>query len=454
MLSAAIARIASSSGKRGLPGGGVSAGEGGKRWPAYAWPVRRPDGFQWRLAVIAAGALGGRAVAAIATNDHLVQGDAMTFHQVAQHLADGEGFRRPFTAGPTAEHPPAWEVVLAAADRLGANGYLTHRLIGALLGTVTVVLVGLLGRAVAGARVGLVAAAIAALYPMLWGADVSLMSETLYGALVVGSLLAALWLRERPGWPRAALLGALIALAALTRGEALLLLVLLAAPAVRSWRLFGVALATFAVVLAPWTIRNLTTFDEPVLISGNANGIWIGANCPATYSGPLIGYWRYQGYTKARPGEDESQYYARQRREGLRYMRDHAGRLPAVVGVRLLRLTDAWNVDQAVFINAQEGRAPRPVRWGIFMAWAVMALAVAGAVVLRRRRAELAVVLAPIVMVVLVGAVTYGTTRFRFAAEPSLCVLAAAALAAAFGGRSDGFRIVPTHLPEREGVAG
>ena len=411
--------------------------------------MRRPDAFELRLAAIAAGALAIRVVAAIVTNDHLVQGDAMTFHQVAQHLADGQGFHQAFTSAPTAEHPPGWEVVLAAADKLGVNGYFGHRVLGGLIGTLTVVLIGLLGRAVAGARTGLIAAGIAAVYPMLWGADVSLMSETLYGALIVGSLLAALWYRQEPGWRRAALLGALIGLAALTRGEALLLLVLLVAPVTRSWRAFGVALVAFAVVLAPWTIRNLTTFDKPVLISGNANGIWIGANCPETYHGPLIGYWRFQCYTKARPGEDESEYYARQRSIGLRYAREHAGRLPAVVGVRLLRLADAWNVDQSVFINAQEGRAPRPVRWGIYSAWVVMALAVAGAFVLHRRRAPLWVLLAPVVMVVLVGAVTYGTTRFRFAAEPSLCVLAGAAVAAAFE-RSGGL----SSIRQRQRVAG
>jgi len=132
--------------------------------------VRRPDAFELRLAAIAVAALGIRVAAAIATNDHLVQGDAMTFHQVAQHLADGQGFHQPFPNAPTAEHPPGWEIVLAAADKLGVNGYLGHRLIGGLIGTVTVVLIGFLGRAVAGARVGLVGAGIAALYPMLWGA--------------------------------------------------------------------------------------------------------------------------------------------------------------------------------------------------------------------------------------------------------------------------------------------
>src|SRR3954470_14388053 len=296
MLRAAMARMASSSGKRGLPGGGSSAGERGIASRAYAWAVRRLTGFEARLLLLALGALAVRVVAAIATNDHLVQGDAMTFHQVAQHLADGEGFRAPFTAGRTAEHPPAWELMLAAADKLGAGGYLAHRLIGAVLGTVTVVLVGLLGRAVAGARTGLVASVIAAVYPMLWGADVSLMSETLYGVFVVAALLAALALRARPTLARAALRGALIGLATLTRGEAALLLVLLAVPVCwhrMSLRQFAAILSAFVVVLAPWTIRNLTTFEEPVLVSGNADGIWIGANCPATYHGPLIGYWRF-----------------------------------------------------------------------------------------------------------------------------------------------------------------
>jgi asparagine N-glycosylation enzyme membrane subunit Stt3 len=406
--------------------------------------VLRLDGFGRRLLLLALGALAVRVVAAIATNDHLVQGDAMTFHQVAQHLADGEGFRAPFTAGRTAEHPPAWELVLAAADKLGAAGYLAHRLIGALLGTVTVVLVGLLGRAVAGARTGLVAAALAAVYPMLWGADVSLMSETLYGVFLVGALLAAVA-------RRAVLLGVLLALAALTRGEALLLVPLLAVPLLwRSPRALAACVAAFVLVLAPWTIRNLTTFDTPVLISNNANGLWVGANCPRTYSGPLIGYWEFRCYTPVRRGEDEAEYFARQRRIGVRYLRGHISRLPAVLGVRVLRVFDAWDLPQSVFINAQEGRAPRPVKWGIRAAWLVMALALAGAFLLRRERL---VVLAPVAMVVVVALVTYGTTRFRFAAEPSLCVLAAITVCAALRraedapGEHDGDEGQRGHLP-------
>ena len=77
------------------------------------------------------------------------------------------------------------------------------------------------------------------------------------------------------------MLGALIALAALTRGEALGLLVLLVRPAGYKTRRgpggsgarrLGVGLRVRAV-LAPWTIRNFATFEKPVLISTNGDSV-------------------------------------------------------------------------------------------------------------------------------------------------------------------------------------
>lgn len=397
--------------------------------------------FERRLALIAAGALAVRAAAAYQVRDLLVQGDAMVFHQVAAKLAGGRGFEQAFSRGPTAEHAPGWEVVLAGFDLIGADGYFSHRLVGAILGTVVVVLIGLLGRAVAGNGVGLVAAAIAAVYPMLFSADVSLMSETLYGVFLVAALLAAH--ARRP-----VLLGVLLSLAALTRGEAMALLVLLVVPLFwGQWRRVALTFAAFAVVLAPWTVRNLTSFEEPVLISSNANGIFRGANCADVYRGELIGAWRFQCYSDRRQGEDESQFFARQRDEGLAYAADHPDRLPAVIVARVGRLLDVWDVDQAMFLNSQEGRLSTQVARGIKMAWVLMLLAVAGAVLLRRRRHELLVLLAPAAMVLLMAIATYGTTRFRYAAEPSICVLAAVAVAAALRTLMTQFQVMSSRSP-------
>ena len=70
-------------------------------------------------------------------------------------------------------------------------------------------------------------------YPFLWVADGSLMSETLYGALLAAVAAGcATLLRRAAPCGRVAVLGALIALAALTRGEALLLVPLLLLPLV------------------------------------------------------------------------------------------------------------------------------------------------------------------------------------------------------------------------------
>ena len=405
--------------------------------------MRLPGTFGQRLALIAAGALGLRVLAAFLTNDRPVQGDAQVFDLVSRHVAAGEGFRQAFRDLPTAEHAPGWEIVLAGANLLGADSILSHRLLGALLGTGTVVLIGLLGRRVAGPAVGLTAATLAAGYPLLWGADVSLMSETLYGVLLVGALLAAL---DR----RALALGLLLGLATLARGEALLLFGLLAVPAL--WgrrRALAVALAAFVVVLAPWTVRNLVTFERPVLISNNANGIFAGAYCRDVFYGDLIGSWRFQCYTGERPGEDESEFFARQREQGLDYLRSNPDRLPAVLVARLGRLLDVWDVGQSVFLNDAEGRSSKAARLGIYAWWPLALLAVAGGVLLLRRREDhaLRVLLAPVATVVAVALVTYGSTRFRFAAEPSVVVLAATALVAAFRTLMTQFQVRTSRTP-------
>ncbi len=293
---------------------------------------------------------------------------------------------------------------------------------------------------------------------MLWTAEGSLMSEGLYGLLLVAALITALLVRERPTWRRAAGLGALIALAALTRGEALALIVLLAIPvAIASrpgWRgraaLWGASLAAFAAVLAPWTIFNATRFDEPVLISTNSNGVFIGANCAETYHGDLIGAWRFQCYTDRLPGEDEAEFFSRQREIGIEYALDHPDRWPAVVAARVGRLLDVYRFDQSVFFNAAEGRPARYATWGIRAYWVVALLAIGGIWLLahRRDRFPLVVLLAPVAMAFCVAIVTYGGTRFRYAMEPSLVVLAAVALLAAArrlagGGRADAAATTP-----------
>ena len=145
-------------------------------------------------------------------------------------LADGDGYVRPrellLTGAhvPTAEFPPLHPGVLAFADVLGITSPTGHRIVGALLGTVTVLLIGLLARRLAGPRAGVIAAGIAALSPVLIENDTSLQAEGLFMLLLAGSLLAIHVLMRRPPRPLPLLLlGLLLGATALTRSEALLL---------------------------------------------------------------------------------------------------------------------------------------------------------------------------------------------------------------------------------------
>jgi 4-amino-4-deoxy-L-arabinose transferase-like glycosyltransferase len=389
-------------------------------------------GFRGRLAIVALAALAIRTAATIYHRDYPVIGDALTFHLEGGHLAHGEGFRRVFEDVPTAEHPPLFICLIALLTLFGADGFLFQRLLIGLVGTTTVVLVGLLGRRVAGDRVGLIAAAVAAVYPLLWVVDGSLMSESLYGALVVASLLAAYAYLDARTVRRVAALGALIALAALTRGEALLLLPLLGLAVVARGPLPGrerlvhlvVLVGAFALVIAPWSIRNATTFKSPVLISTNGEGVWVGANCHQTYYGPIIGLWDFPCYGRTPPG-DEAQQSREYRRRGIQYLRDHAGRVPLVLAARVGRLYDVFRPAQMRVYEASEGRPARSERLGVWMFWLLAPAAIAGAWLLHRRRQPLAVLLVPVAMVTITALLTYGSTRFRFAAEPSIVVLAA-----------------------------
>ena len=100
-----------------------------------------------------------------------------------------------------------------------------------------------------------------------------------------------------------------------------------------------------------------------------------------------------------------------------------------VVAARLGRLYDVYRPwDQGVFFAGIEGRHPRATKMGLVAYWLLVPFAIAGAVLLRRRGRPILILLAPIVLVTLVAIATYGVTRFRFAAEPSLVVLGAVAV--------------------------
>jgi 4-amino-4-deoxy-L-arabinose transferase-like glycosyltransferase len=354
--------------------------------------------------------------------------DGFFFHWVGKAVADGHGYVNPaefFFKGhsiPTATHPPLYTFVIAAATKLGITGDEAQRSLGCAFGAGTIALVGLLGRRVAGEAVALIAAGIAACYPLLIAADGALMSETIYALLIALVLLAAYRLRDAPSARRAAILGVAIGLAALTRPEALLL-VLLLVPVVRPVRLVPVVLLATVVVIAPWTIRNWTTFDRPVLISTNDGVTLAGSNCDPAYQGPNMGSFTTTCIPRPRFPNDEARQAAEYRADAATYAGDHAGRVPLVVAVRVLRLWGLYQPTRLAY-DAQNRRLAVQEA-GVAFSYLLIPLAVFGIVLLRRRREPISILLAPILLVTVTCALTYGGLRLRQAGEIPLVVLAA-----------------------------
>jgi hypothetical protein len=292
------------------------------------------------------------------------------------------------------------------------------------------------------------------------------MTESTYGALAAFSMLVAYRLLDQPTLPYALLLGVLLGLAALARGEALILLPLLLIPLIwrgsgeraggegargkeaggrgegargkwgarGNWRPGGLRTAAavcvaFVLVLTPWTIRNWSAFDRPVLIATEGGETLAGANCDPTYYGSRTGAWAFSCARFDGRGNEAAELNEAGRR-GLRYARHHVGRLPVVLAARVARTWGLWQP-----FAVPEGRRKWVQQLGAGIYFALIPLAAWGAVLLHRRRVPLLILMAPFVTVTLTSLLAYGQIRFRHSAELSLVVLAGVALDRLIGAR-------------------
>lgn len=410
--------------------------------------------------VFALGTLVAAAYSRLAAPNLLPVSDANGYRLLGRHLADGIGYVRPYdllladVVRPTAEFPPGFPALLAALDLVGVRSVGGQRL--ALAVVAGLVALGALhvARRLLPTRSAVAVGLVAAVHPALFQPGAALLAESLHALAVVALLLAVLRAEEVPTPSRVAAVGLVGGAAALVRSEALLLAVLLAVPVVVLARrdrvgddgsdgrsgaraLLAAALAG-GLVLAPgaWAVRNLTTFQEPVLSSNNLGSVLSGANCDATWGGDLVGYWFisddcFPGFTQERLAEvDESVVAVELRDDGLRHLRDNLDRFPAVAAVRVLRTFQLWEPEQQARLSTFEGRRLLTERITGWLTWASLVLGAIGGIELLRRRAWATAwfLAAPLLVVVATAAATYGNPRFRITAEVPLLLLAAIGL--------------------------
>jgi 4-amino-4-deoxy-L-arabinose transferase-like glycosyltransferase len=392
-------------------------------------------------------------------------GDGFFYHYQALALAEGDGFADPYRwrnldgdVQPSAAHPPAYPVYLAAWSLVGVRSPTGHRLVTGLLGLVTIGALGLTGRRIAGEVAGFAAAGFAAVYPSAWINDTMLLSEGLAQAAVAAFLYCAYRLWRSPTWGWAAGAGLAAGVATLTRNEQIVLfavVVLLVTFAVREVTIRQrVVLAAAAAVaglllITPWAVRNLVTFNRTTILTTGAGAALSAANCDATYSGELLGWYAncFQGPwpdktidASGRPIEvdaegrpiDESDRDVEPLRQARAYIADHLGRQPVVVAARVGRLWGWFRPIQSTRFEIRiESRGATASWLGLAALYVLQVTGVAGLVVMRRGRIPISPVIALVAVATFGAAITFGVARYRSTAEVGLLLASGVAIAAA-----------------------
>jgi 4-amino-4-deoxy-L-arabinose transferase-like glycosyltransferase len=400
-------------------------------------------------AAILFAALAIRVIFVLATPNYTLVHDAIDYDHHGVSIANGHGFALSY-GRPTAFRPPAYPIFVAGVYKLVGTGDKAERieaarLANALVGTGIVALIGMIALQLWGRREGLIALALGTIYVPLILVGQSVMSEPLFVLCLLGAIACVLHSRA---YRWVLLAGVLTGLAILGRANAIILLAPLAI-AVWKWpRDLGppVALVVVAALtVAPWTIRNYSTFHAFVPVSTQFGSALAGTyNSEARADKKNPASWRtlkrvddYRPIFNQVRSTPEPVLEKRLRSASLRFIREHPAYVLTVAYWTTRRMLDLagmdWSIHTAATISATRGWAIA----GVLCFWVFALLAVYGATTRRARAAPLWLWAVPLLMYLSVVFLVVETPRYRTAIDPFIVLLAALALTRVRSGRRE-----------------
>lgn len=214
--------------------------------------------------------------------------DTAWYSEAARFFANGDGYVNPFTGTPTAAWPPGYPVFLGSVFWIFGEGVYQIAAANIALSLATIVVVYAIALRLFDRPTAMLAAAALAVWPGQIYFNSLALSEPLFTLLFALAVLLVVSIAPvRHTRARATLvvaLGVVAALAALTRGQALLVLplaVVVWGMTTHRWRAaigWGMLAALVAAAtLTPWMIRNEHKLGSPVIIATNMGpNVWIG----------------------------------------------------------------------------------------------------------------------------------------------------------------------------------
>lgn len=380
----------------------------------------------------AAVAVGVHGYLAPTGSDFLIPGDAAGYWELGKRLAE-EGQFTIYEPPRRVMRMPGFPAFLALSVHLAGDNLLAARLMLAAVGALACWPVYWLGRELFDAPTGLIAAGLVAVWPTMVGFSVVILSETLFAACLVSSLVVAAKLATADsataGPCRVAGLalatGLLVAVASYVRPTWLLAAPLFAVAHVvlarnkrRALWSGGVVVASLLAALLPWMIRNYGVTGKFV-----ATTLWVGPSL-------------YDGLNPEATGDSDMDFIERDRlfhrmseydvdrhyrASAWKYALTNPGRSLWLAGRKLVRYWKPWP-------NAAQFDDWRLcVLVGLPFALMVSS-AFYGLCSTRDRPWAWLLTVGPILYFAAVHAVFVGSLRYRLPAEYPLCVMSAVGL--------------------------
>ena len=296
--------------------------------------------------------------------------DERDYHNLAVNLVE-QGLFSLDGQVPASMRPPLYPAFVAGVYAVfGIGNFQAVRMVQAAVSLVNVVLLYYLGSEVYNRRIGTWAAAAFCFYPSMLGQNKLLLTETLFTFwLTLACLVIVRFFRRDQVW-YLALAGVLIGLGALTRSVLWLLPPVLAVLVLGAWkasfkrRLAAAALliATFAVTIAPWAVRNTRLQKTLVTIDVMGGRNFMMGNYEHT---PLYRAWDaismegprnwYHVLEQQRPEVKQMTQGQRDKaalRYGLHYVWNHPGQ---TLKRDLVKFLNFWQLERSLVAGMSRG---------------------------------------------------------------------------------------------------
>jgi hypothetical protein len=277
--------------------------------------------------------------------DEKLNRDEVEYLSLARSLAAGQGYEYDAHVANGPVQPfgraPGYPVFLALVGGGAASSTervpVSVKIAQSIAGAIGVVLIAVAAFRLGGRRSAKAAAAIAAVYPpLIWIAGFAY-SESIFWPIGLGlALVMSRALEQKPGVPRmwqpAIVLGVFAGLSILVRAATLLFVPLSAIWLIytRRWITLAGMTIGLALVLTPWTIRNINFYGHFVLVASDGGvTFWTGNNRLATGEGDMAANphlkFANQELRARHPQLNEEQMEPIYYQESIGWIREHPG---------------------------------------------------------------------------------------------------------------------------------